>query len=175
MVDQYPLIIGLSGKSGSGKSWLAEYAEHNYGFLVMSFAGPLKADLVRLGFDSALVYSHKPPHIRKLLQAYGMAARKEDPNWWVKRLFNNIDMLYDGEHRIIIDDVRFENEVDAIRAAGGYVYRMINVDASPVYSGFEDESETALDNYEGFDGYFVAGAGQVELLAKQFKDEATSR
>tara|TARA_R100001244_G_scaffold120565_1_gene90177 strand:- start:2776 stop:3039 length:264 start_codon:yes stop_codon:yes gene_type:complete len=55
-------------------------------------------------------------------------------------------MLESGTELAIVPDVRFPNEADAIKQAGGKVIRLTR---SP--HDDQHESETALDDYEGFD------------------------
>lgn len=85
---------------------------------------------------------------RLLLQRLGTdAARYVHPDIWVNALFSK----FKKKSRWIITDVRFDNEVRAIQERGGIVIR-VNRDKSKDSTEQSNHiSETALDNYEGFD------------------------
>ena len=85
---------------------------------------------------------------RTLLQWRGESRRKEDPNYWVKRLFQRLAVLQPDI--AVITDLRYPNEVTAVKAAGGYVGKIVRVGPSDV-EVHEHESETALDWYDGWD------------------------
>jgi hypothetical protein len=115
MTTTKPYIVGLSGKIHSGKSFVAKSMVLQHDFNIQSFAGPLKEDVVAMGFDRKVVYYKKPPWMRALLQVYGQAKRALDPDYWVKRAANAIDLCKPGSV-FIFDDVRFPNEVEWIES-----------------------------------------------------------
>ena len=81
----------------------------------VSFAAALKEDMLRLGFSYTDVHVDKPEWMRNLLIAYGQARRAHDPDYWIDRLaglVNKIKHEYPEVHTIVIDDVRFPNEVE---------------------------------------------------------------
>lgn len=134
-------LIGLVGLAGSGKSSVAEVLARR-GFVRAAFADELKRIArEQFGWDG-----QKDERGRRLLQVLGTeAGRAYDPDIWTKRLFARIDPLLagaapltyelrrppgipgpetahvvsDAPAGVVIDDVRFQNEVDAIRARGG--------------------------------------------------------
>jgi hypothetical protein len=77
--------------------------------------------------------------VRRFLQNLGVAIRNVDPGFWVQN-----SGLYDvsSQENVVVSDVRFPNEVDAILALGGKVFRVVR--------GLENEdthlTETALDH-----------------------------
>ena len=82
---------------------------------------------------------------REFLQYFGTdICRKIKSNIWVESCINR--MLESGTELAIVPDVRFPNEADAIKQAGGKVIRLTR-------SPHEDqhESETALNDYKKFD------------------------
>lgn len=85
---------------------------------------------------------------RILLQRLGTdAARYVHPDIWVNALFSK----FKKKSKWIITDIRFDNEVRAIQERGGIVIR-VNRDKSKDSTEHSNHlSETALDNYEGFD------------------------
>ena len=153
------MIIGLTGYAQSGKDTVANILVDRYGFTRIAFADKIrellyeanpmydsivgeplfvKAKVDRDGWEEA----KKSPHIRRLLQTTGVAARKlfgED--FWVKQALKDISP--DGNY--VIADVRFENEADMIKALYGQVWRVRRQNVEPVN---QHVSEVALDDYK---------------------------
>ncbi len=111
-------------------------------------------DLVNLvGWDKA----KQEPQIRRLLQDLGVAARKLiDEDIWVTVALRNIS----PDDRVVITDVRFENEASQISALGGQLWRVkrLGVDAVNAHV-----SETQMDGYQ-VDQIFLNN-GTVDDLA----------
>ena len=86
-----------------------------------------------------------PMTAREFLQFFGTeVCRNIHQDIWADRLIKDIQM--ESSLLAIVDDVRFENEVEAIQGAGGKVIRLTR-------SLYEDNhsSETNLDECEKFD------------------------
>lgn len=126
-------LIGLGGLAGAGKSTAAQYLETVHGFDRVSFATMLKGEVAHalanrerafqnadlpqeirdllgsLPANSNVWEKPTPPALRRLLQLWGTEYRRaQDPHYWVKRL-----PLYPDN--IVVDDVRFLNEVKFLR------------------------------------------------------------
>jgi len=99
---------------------------------------------------------------RRLLQIVGTECGRQiiHPNIWVNSLFQD-----DDNANWIITDVRFPNEANAIKERGGVLIRVNR----GLATGVEHESETALDDYEGFD-YIIENTGTIEDLKYQVED-----
>lgn len=131
MRDQGVLIVGFTGKAGSGKTTVAKAATRK----VFSFAGYLKEIAKELGWKG-----EKDKKGRRLLQHLGDVGREYMPNIWIKALHDEIlyqlmDDKYYGDISIYsIDDVRFDNECDFIHSNGGIIINLehnnINLDKS---------------------------------------------
>lgn len=118
--------IGFTGLAGSGKTYAATWFRFRTGKgSVWSFAAEIKAIAKSMGWDGV-----KDDRGRKLLQDIGSAGRAYDPWTWVQKM--------PTDQPIIIDDVRFLNEAEAIKAAGGIVVRII----CPRLTAMDHESET---------------------------------
>jgi hypothetical protein len=95
------------------------------------------------------------PEVRKLLQDLGVAVRDLiDPDAWVKATMKD---LPDGP--LVFTSVRFPNEAQAIKDAGGIVLRVERpgVDASNAHI-----TDTALDDWD-FDGLLVNDGSEHDL------------
>lgn len=106
----------------------------------------------------------RSPDIRGLLQRFGTEVGREmfDENFWVDYALNSIE---DGS-KVVISDVRYPNEADAIRELGGKVYR---VERDGVFPANEHASEHALDTYK-FDGK-IQNNGTIQGLQQNVEQE----
>lgn len=179
------MIIGISGKAGSGKDTAAKMLEVLYAnpdisyedfankryknfadIQIVHFADSLKETaqvLFRIGEWETNTQEGKKTTInwigktvRELLQGIGQGLRDAiDPNLWVKILFANTE----GWSNYIIADVRYPNEVYAIKERNGV---LIRIDRKGAGAG-NHSSETALDNYKEWDVY-IENNGSIEDL-----------
>jgi hypothetical protein len=175
------VIIGIGHVAQTGKDTAAEALCRDLGFRRVSFADPLKAlakesnpiilsnmmtnvglgsgklsKLVdQLGWDAAKVQF---PAVRQFLQDLGLGARKVfGPDFWV-----NVAMESIGDFdNVVIPDVRFVNEAEAIKYHGGKMVKIVR--PGKVASGHI--SETALLDYE-FDVTVENSGSVVELQQK---------
>lgn len=159
-----PPLIGLSGKKRAGKDTFAGGLIAR-GATRVAFADPLKEAVLKvdpiigrppfpgvlspqddvrlstyvgaLGWERAKTH----PEVRRLLQEYGVAIREIDPAFWVRTgLMRAVSI--DGP--VVVTDVRFPNEAEAISSAGGVLVR---IDRPGLVSDDSHLSETALDDY----------------------------
>lgn len=185
------MIIGISGKAGSGKDTAADmlsylysnpdksyddYIENTEVFFdknayVVHFADALKEaarELCILDEDQTDTQAGKLSTIswlgitvRELLQKLGTCIREGvDEDFWIKCLFARVD----GWENIIIADVRYPNEAQAIKNQNGIVIR-INRDGAGAGT---HHSETSLDDYEDFD-LIIDNNGTYEELYNKLK------
>lgn len=137
-------LIGLVGFIGSGKSTAASYLNEN-GYVQFSFGGHVKdVASAAFGWDRTLLegitdesrawretvdpwwaYRLGIPELspRWILQHWGteLVRNKFHNDFWVASLENKI--LTAGEDsNIVISDVRFPNEINALRKLGGEVH-----------------------------------------------------
>ena len=172
------MIIGLTGYAQSGKDTVANILVKNYGYTRIAFADKIREFLYETNpmYDSVVgeplfvrakvdrdgwEEAKKSPQIRRLLQNSGVAARKlfgED--FWVNQAVNGMDI--DGSY--VIADVRFENEADKIKAAGGQIWRIKRLGVDPINGHV---SETQMDGYP-VDQIFINN-GTVEDLDSLIK------
>ena len=146
------MLVGLSGKAGSGKDETG-YVLEAYGFLKVSFAAKLKRvaqDVFGLSraetSDRALkelVVSRWGLSPRRIMQEVGKKMREIHQDIWVSCLD---ELIAQGVSRIVVTDVRFPNEAYKIRDIGGEIWRIERPGAGSL-TGSDDESETALDQW----------------------------
>lgn len=169
-------IIGIAGKARSGKDTVAERLVQGHGFVRMAFADPLKeAARCIFGLSDAQLYGDlketndafwgKTP--RRIMQLLGTdAVRKNiDDDVWIKATQRRIEteMAERDTIGIVIPDVRFPNEADAIRAWGGDVWHV----SRPGIAAVEEHvSETALKNYGWFSQWITNDETVLDLHSK---------
>lgn len=134
-----PMIVGLCGLAKVGKTTTARFVTHllNETSVVLSFATPVKDIALLFGWDG-----QKDQRGRKLLQQIGTdVGRTYDPDIWVNKLVDRaINHIRRGSF-VVVDDVRFQNEIDAIRSMGGLVVLLDPGKRKLDYSGEPHESE----------------------------------
>jgi hypothetical protein len=140
------MIIGIAGFQGSGKDTIADYLCNIYGFKRDSFAATLKDAVAAVfGWDRELLEGRTKE---------SRAWREQVDTWWADRLnmpnltprlvlqlwgtevarkaFHDDTWIASLEHKlqkshndIVITDVRFPNEIQAVKNAGGIVIRVV--------------------------------------------------
>lgn len=171
LADSRYRVIGLTGYAQSGKDTLAAILVERYGYRRIAFADTIRKflyeinpmvacsptgylkDLVNLvGWDKA----KQEPQVRRLLQDLGVAARDLiGPNVWVDAAMASVD---DSE-KVVITDVRFENEADCINSMGGQLWRIKRPGVEAVNAHI---SETQMDGYKV--DQIIVNNGTVEDL-----------
>jgi len=157
-------LIGISGKIGSGKSYISEkilYPAFD-DCIILSFADHMKIDLCsKENIEYERVFIKKDRESRRLLQVYGTEEGRDKygVDIWIKVMLNWIRLFSDrGIRTIIIPDVRFKNEAQFIKDNNGTLIRVISpkrTSETYVKEGLISSqlhiSETDLDNYNDFD------------------------
>jgi hypothetical protein len=133
-------VIGITGKAGSGKDWLAgvirsAVAESGFVYLRYAFAWPIKNELIARGectFDEA--HFTKPARVRDRLQQFGTEQGRNvyGEGYWLRHADNWL-RLFEGQgvHGVVIPDCRFANEIEWVHARGGKVVRMLHGPGRP--------------------------------------------
>ena len=138
------MLIGFSGKKGSGKSFFADYLLNNKLFIKLSFASPLK-EITKILFNLSdedvkdpikkeLINPKFNASPRELMQWLGTDIMREEFNKkfnysgsiWIDNVKDKVKTLLDNNKDVVIDDVRFQNEVDMIHSLGGIVINLHN-------------------------------------------------
>jgi hypothetical protein len=163
------MLVGLTGFARTGKDSLAQELVKNYGFQRKGFADNIRGILYSMNprlpdpnwgdvgdnFGSNGVVrvndyvdsfgwekAKEVPEIRQLLQRLGTDGGRDHlgVNVWV-------DSLINGAHnaRLVVPDVRFPNEYQAIKERGGVVLRIVRAGYGPVNGHI---SEVALQEQD---------------------------
>lgn len=144
------LIIGLSGKMGTGKSTITHMMQVAFEASGLKVEKVSNASAIYKGQD--LLYdlyglTLEGEKDRALLIEIGKWGRDKDPNFWLNQTAKSI--MESEADVIICDDVRFPNEADMF-ARNGFLCRIEgeqrgqNVDTSKS----QDITECALDDYD---------------------------
>lgn len=171
-------LIGISGKAGSGKDYVANTVLEPLGFQRWSLAWHFKIWAVGQGlatYDE--VFNTKPPEVRKMLQEMGTEQGRNvyGENIWCDTAAAWIQLLREmwGQGLIVIPDIRFPNEVEMVQRLGGKVLRIQAARRVETSSLSEEArkhaSETALDGYDPFDGYILNDFDEPVRLDRQFE------
>jgi dephospho-CoA kinase len=140
------MIVGFCGFKGSGKTTAAKYLISN-GWEKVSFKDGLIEEMKEhlpdaLGALSSLyavttdeLFTLKPKVMRELMQNFGTELRRaENKDYWVERWLDSVQ----GKNRVVVDDVRFLNEAEAVKKNGGIIIR---VECTDILTGGEHPSE----------------------------------
>ena len=127
-------IIGMSGKIGSGKDYIAKEklveALNNKNpkrTAFVAFADHLKIDVIsKYNIEFDRVYVKKDAESRTLLQNHGMECReKYGKDVWVRAVDARIKLeMANGIERIIITDLRLQNEMEYLQYIGATLVRV---------------------------------------------------
>ncbi len=174
------LRIGLCGNKGCGKSTVSDYLCTRYGFVKVSFAGPLKSIAKIFGFTDQQVNGTQEDKLqinalwgicaREFMQTFGTDICRDQfksifPSMseiiWIKLFDDFVNNHQDMN--ICCDDVRFPDEVDAIRKYQRSIVIKIMRGMEEYADVFSSHpSETSLHNVD-YD-YIVYNDGSIEDL-----------
>ena len=164
------MILGLHGFAQSGKDTMAGILIEKLGYRRIAFADILREALYRLdpvvgftngelltvtrvvdeiGWEKAKVqYSE----VRRLLQVIGTEVGRDliDENVWVNLAMKGVGV----NDKVVVTDVRYPNEIDAINKLNGVLIKIRRPDLGPVNnhvsdSGLPDEMFDFIIDNEG--------------------------
>ena len=122
------LIIGLTGRKRHGKSTFCDFLRERlisdgYSVECVNFKDPSLAMARSIGWNGK-----KDEKGRLLLQRLGTDVVREciDTNYWVKRWMLSVAAC--GSDVILVDDVRFQNEAEAVKNFNSILVRVITPD-----------------------------------------------
>jgi len=155
-----PKLIGLIGCAGAGKSTAASIIENEYGFSKVPFAGGIKTMLRAMlsvaGIDHGIINEMLNGSLKEIpcdvlsgmsprycMQTLGTEWGREciSENFWVNLTMHAVDNLLSVSQPVVIDDVRFPNEVKAIKGSGGTIYRVMRDQDAIPEAGHKSEGQ----------------------------------
>lgn len=185
------MLIGISGKRGSGKDTLAdlicqlvpEFKKKSYAYKLKKITAlltgtTLEQNLSREG--KSLYLKEWDMTLGRMQQVLGTEAIRNNlhSEAWVLALFADykstpIESDKSSEDFWVVSDVRFPNEAKAIKERGGWLIR-IDGDPTNIRKTNNDNrdanhpSEIALDDYKDFDDCII-NDGTIEDLVNWLK------
>ncbi|TDC35725.1 hypothetical protein E1166_23280 [Micromonospora sp. KC213] len=131
----------MIGRARAGKDTVAARLVERHGFQRYAFADALRraalvADPIVIPIDtvngsrrlSEVVgevgweAAKETREVRRTLQQFGIGIREIDPDFWVRVVMDSVKA---DVRPCVITDVRFPNEAEAVRAAGGTLVRVV--------------------------------------------------
>ena len=147
-----PMRIAFAGPRATGKTTLAEYLVKHHGFTRMSLATPIKRIIAGAPADSYERYQFLLSWGRELFpgrlvlaarfasEATRVLSTERDPGRRAQLIGTDVGRALDQEvwiryllehlpdGHVVVDDVRFRNECEALRATG---FRLVRLTAPP--------------------------------------------
>ena len=183
-------LIGLySPAPGSGKSTAAQALVAD-GWTLLPFAAPLKRMaatlLLEAGYSPTdintilstrkterLVRLAGAPTGRHLLQSLGTAWGREQisPQLWIKLWQQQAQVALGNGNRVVVDDLRTEQEAAVIRAMDGGLWRITRPGHHADPAALAHPTEGALDGF-AFDHELINDS-TIERLQRQIQSIAT--
>ena len=168
------MLIGFGYSAQVGKSTASAYLTSRYNFKELAFASPLKKAVASIfGFSDEQLCGHLKEEIdeywhlspRDVLQRFGtdLCRAQFGDDIWVKTLFRQLDPSAD----VVISDVRFPNEAQAIKDHGGILINIIR-EGGPGTT-HKHISESAMDGYTGWN-HTLYNNGLFSDLYEQIDD-----
>lgn len=158
-----PNLIGLVGRAGVGKDTVAGLLAP-YGYRRVAFADAMRdgayesdplievsehthrrlTDLVNThGWDTC---KRLVPDVRRYLQRYGTAIRRQLPDCWVDIVDDKIGDAFDAGRHVVVTDVRFDDEARLICKRGGTLVRIARPDADDLGENAQHVTERSVDD-----------------------------
>jgi hypothetical protein len=172
-------IIGIAGKKHSGKDTIHKII-HNacrHSFVVehKPFAEPLKREVAEAAGISLEYLEENKENFRLILQGWGTDFRRRlvAEDYWIVKWKAAIHYLKEHSMHpiiIVVPDVRFLNEANAIKEEGGKLWSCAMVNG-PTRTDDTHDSETQLDYYQDFDWLVKNEFGKPQELITKVKEQ----
>jgi hypothetical protein len=161
-------LIGIVGKKRSGKDTFASVLTGR-GWKRAAFADVLKAEVADWLGISVEDLEDRKEAFRAALQERGAKMRGGDQGYWIKRLVISIAAAFNHGERIVVTDVRYQNEAAWICANGGVLVRLVRSGAA---DDDDHASERELDGIETHRTYTCSSPEEVKQRAREFIEDA---
>lgn len=187
-------IIALSGYARAGKDEAAKVLVEEHGFIQVAFADKLREMLYQLNplvaawrswdQEPGAVYVQDAidrygwqgyketmygPEIRRLLQRLGTEAGRQTlwDSIWIDAALTGLPK----DAKVVVSDARFNNEFDAVRERGGYIWRIEREGVGPANDHI---SETEAVGYPYF-SLTIHNNGTLSEFRQTVSDEYASK
>lgn len=164
------MIIALIGENGVGKTTVSKifkrlFKKNNKNLKRKSFAKKVNKTFFQItGTDFHSLSREEKEKVRPLFIKYAEGCKKvfgEDV--WVKGVFKN----YDSKSDIIIDDLRFPIELEAVKQRGGIIIEIIKGNETAYEEAYRKTHRHLKDNIKP--DFLIENNGTIEELAKKVK------
>jgi hypothetical protein len=148
-------LIGLVGRRGVGKDTAGDYLVARHGFRKRAFARPIKEACALLFQIDPLAFEDRV--LKETPMKYGLSPRQMaqvvgtdlfrnhvSPTFWLD-YFEDWYKAHRDE-AVVVTDVRFQNEVDLIKALGGEVWHIKRQSSLPRDAADSHASEAGVDS-----------------------------
>lgn len=175
------ILIGLTGRAGSGKDTAADALVEQFGFVKMAFAAPLKRTASVL-FNLPECYFHdrdlkekpledwdnlSPRHMLQLLGTESVRNVFGD-NFWIKRWISEYGQMT-CDTNVVVTDVRYNNEAEAIRSLGGVIIHVRRPGENGLDSSAGSHSSEKGVDFNSRRDSWVNNTGSIEDLHKKMR------
>lgn len=166
------ILVGITGRAGSGKDTIGDYLKANYNFRSVSFAAPLKEGVKAMfGLDNTHLdhplkeqmledIGKSPRQLMQLLGTeYGRNLVHQD--LWLLLANKKVEAYASLGFNVCITDVRFENEAEFVRKQGGTI---LHVERGVSGTKFSHPSEAGVEMAQG--EFKIENNGTMDELYK---------
>ncbi len=181
------MIVGFVGRKGAGKDTAADILVHKQGYVRTKFAQPIK-DICKIAFqvpaalfdgpETETVVEKHQISPRQMMQMVGTDFFRSNihENFWIQH-FEDWVRAQPPSTRVVVTDIRFQNELDIVHRLGGLVVKIERVDGEGRHRDTTDQhvTESGIDDLKHVD-VFVHNDGsvqdlwdQVEHVVRQFE------
>lgn len=114
--------IAFSGRSCSGKTWLAEHVVRDFDrpAQIFSFASAIKKEV----YERYGILKEDVGGVEAIIK-YGELRREADPFYWIRKVGKRIQRAQDNGIFVVVDDLRFLDELNWLSDRGFYLVRMV--------------------------------------------------
>lgn len=169
-------LIGIAAKAQAGKSTVAGILQQDGSYTELSFASPIREFIASLlGCtvpdlepikEDVIPWCGKSP--RQLMQTLGTEWGRGmvSETFWIDQAMQRVQREWARGKMVVISDVRFENEAEAIRKEGGCILHLSRPDGARTVA--DHLSEAGVQRKPG--DYAIVNDGTLRELQRSVHD-----